>query len=288
MSIDELTKQITVATEALTARTIRQVAEWIQTHLVEIAWKTIDDVAQEASASPASVIRCSQQLGFSGYSHFQRTVRDALPTSGSLIEKLADLPEAVNVSPSALVLAQERANFDRFNQALMDHVERLATMLVHTSRVGVIASLTSTALGQYLASHLNFLLGNVSFFEAESSASWMFLRDAAPTDTMIALTFPRYSKAVFRMAKQFQQKPVQTVLITDIAGTKLLPVNLTLGLPISGDLFSAGPPVTVMVQMLAHALKHLNPDAVTQTLKTTDHLLAQAGVFLRNTGYRIR
>lgn len=288
MSIDELTQQIRLATEALTAPTIRQVAEWIQTHLVEIAWKTIDDVAQETSVSPASVIRCSQQLGFSGYSHLQRTIRDALPTSGSLVEKLADPPEAVNVSPSALVLTQERENFDRFDQTLMDHVDHLATMLVHTSRVGVIASLTSVALGQYLASHLNFLLGNVSFFEAESSASWIFLRDATPTDLMIALTFPRYSKAVHRMTKQFHEKNVQTVLITDIAGKTLLPVTLALGLPISGDLFSAGPPVTVIVQMLAHALKHLNPDGVTHTLKTTDQLLAKAGVLLRNTGYHIR
>lgn len=288
MSIDELIQQIRLATEALTAPTIRQVAEWIQTHLVEIAWKTIDNVAQEASVSPASVIRGSQQLGFSGYSHLQRTIRDALPTSGSLVEKLANPPEAVNVSPSALVLAHERDNFDRFDQALMDHVNHLATMLVRTSRVGVIASLTSTALGQYLASHLNFLLGNVSFFEAESSASWMFLRDANPTDMMIAVTFPRYSKAVHRMAKQFHEKPVRTVLITDTAGTTLLPVTLALGLPISGDLFSAGPPVTLLVQMLAHVLKHLNPDGVTQTLKTTDRLLAQAGVLLRNIGYRIR
>ena len=50
-------------------------------------------------------------------------------------------------------------------------------------------------------------------------------------------------------------------------------------------LIFGGPLVTVVVQMLAHALKHLGPDDVTQRLNATDHILEKADLLLRNTGY---
>ena len=75
-----------------------------------------------------------------------------MPTA-NLVEKLSD-SEAL--TPTRTVIERERANLNRFDASLTDKVAALASILLGARRMGVMAGLTSTALGGYVASHLNF------------------------------------------------------------------------------------------------------------------------------------
>lgn len=285
MTIEEL--QILVNAKSLdsSSPTLLTAARWIQDHVVEVAWKTVDDVAQETGVSPASVIRTCRSLGFDGFSSLQRLVRESLPAAEHLVEKLsdADLSSAVHG-----VIDRERHNLERFDESTIVQVGDLATTLLSARRIAVMASLTSTALGSYVAAHLNFLLGNVTFYEAESSASWIFLRDAGPEDAVLILSFPRYSTSARNMIQRCRERIPHTILVTDRVGKSLFSGIPALGLPVSGDLFSAGPPTAVFVQMLAHELRNRAPGRIVERLKQMDAVLTQAGVFLKDARSQIR
>lgn len=285
MTIEELRSQINLTPVETTSPTLVATAQWIKDHIVEIAWKTVDEVAQESRVSPASVIRSCRSMGFEGFSALQRLVRDALPTTTNLVEKLGD---SESLNPTGPVVERERLNLERFDANLTDQVTELASILLGARRIGVMAGLTSTALGAYVASHLNFLLGNVSFYETESSGSWIFLRDAEPSDVALILTFPRYAIAARTMIQQCKDHKLRTVVLTDRLGKSLSTGELTVGLPISGDLFSAGPPTTVLVQMLAHEFRKQEPNRILARLQDMDAILSQAGVFLKDARYRMR
>lgn len=285
MTIEELRSQINLTTVDSASPTLMATAQWIKDHVVEIAWKTVDQVAQESAVSPASVIRSCRSMGFDGFSALQRLVRDALPTSANLVEKLGD-SEAL--TPALKVVERERVNLDRFDASLTDQVAELAAILLSARRIGVMAGLTSTALGGYVASHLNVLLGNVSFYETQSSGSWIFLRDANASDAALILTFPRYATAARTMIQQCKNHGLHTVVLTDRLGKSLSTGELTVSLPVSGDLFSAGPPTTVLVQMLAHEFRKQDPNRILARLQDMDSVLAEAGVFLKDARYRIQ
>ncbi len=285
MTIEELQSQINLATVDSASPTLMATAQWIKDHVVEIAWKTVDQVARESLVSPASVIRSCRSMGFDGFSALQRLVRDALPTTENLVERLGDSDA---LTPTRKVIEQERANLDRFDASLTKQVTALASILLGARRIGVMAGLTSTALGAYVASHLNFLLGNVSFYETESSGSWIFLRDAQASDVALVLTFPRYATAARTMIQQCKSHGLHTVVLTDQLGKSLSTGELTVTLPVSGDLFSAGPPTTVLVQMLAHELRNQDPTRILTRLQDMDSVLSKAGVFLKDSRYRIR
>lgn len=285
MTIEELQSQINLATVDSASPTLMATAQWIKDHVVEIAWKTVDQVARESLVSPASVIRSCRSMGFDGFSALQRLVRDALPTTENLVERLGDSDA---LTPTRKVIEQERANLDRFDASLTKQVTALASILLGARRIGVMAGLTSTALGAYVASHLNFLLGNVSFYETESSGSWIFLRDAQASDVALVLTFPRYATAARTMIQQCKNHGLHTVVLTDQLGKSLSTGELTVTLPVSGDLFSAGPPTTVLVQMLAHELRNQDPTRILTRLQDMDSVLSKAGVFLKDSRYRIR
>lgn len=285
MTLEHLQNQINDKSLNTASPTLLTAARWIQDHVVEIAWKTVDDVAQESGVSPASVIRACRSLGFGGFSALQHMIRDSLPTAEHLVDKLNDADTSLAVHG---VIDRERNNLDHFDEDTIKQVGELATILLSARHIAVMASLTSTSLGAYVAAHLNFLLGNVVFYEAESSASWIFLRDAGHDDAALIVTFPRYSNSARNMIQRCGERIPHTILITDRVGKKLFSGIPALGLPVSGDLFSAGPPTTVFVQMLAHELRNRAPERIVERLKRTDSVLTQAGVFLKDASYQIR
>jgi DNA-binding MurR/RpiR family transcriptional regulator len=260
-----------------------RVTYWLSEHLIETAWLTLDDVAVSAGVSPASVVRACQLLGYEGYSHFQRTVRDGLPGS-DLVNKLTRLANETDSakgkrrSPVDRVLTAERENLERLAPLIGETLGKVADVLLHASRIGVVSALSSATLGQSLAAHLAFVLDNVSFFESGSAAGWMFYRDLGPEDVVLALCFPRYAKATLDMVRQVRGKTPHVVLITDPVGPHGPKTQLRLRVPISGDLFSAGPPMAVVTQMLVHELLDRDANRILMHLKMTEEALAQAGI----------
>lgn len=284
MTLEELQTRIRSTPLINRTVTVATVSQWIEEHLIEIAWKTVDDIAADTGVSPASVIRTCQSLGFDGYSPLQRIVRETLPTSGGLVDKLDDTATS---DPALSVPTRERANLDLFDADVAAQVELTTPIILGARRVAVMAALSSETLGAYLASHLNFLLGNATFYEAASSGSWIFMRDATEDDVAIILTFPRYAKSAINMLAHCRKTMPKTILITDRRGARLFPCSHTVALPLSGDLFSAGPPVTVLTQMMAHAFKQHDPDRIGANLAATDRALGQAEVLLANSSYEL-
>lgn len=265
---------------------VARVAVWLASHLPEVAWNTVGDVAQSAGASPATVVRALQRAGYSGFSELQARVRACLPPS-ELVWKLArgDGATAGN-STIGRIVEQEKANLDQLEAAVGREASELAGLLAEADRTWVTAALTSVPVGQHLALHLDLLLGNVAFMEAASVRSLTAIAALGPNDLVIGLSFPRYAQATLDDLAE-AAKSVRTVVVTDRKGPALAGVTLTLKLPTVSEVhFSSSVALVTLTMALARLLHEREATRVEQNLARIDRSWADRGILRRPTRVR--
>jgi DNA-binding MurR/RpiR family transcriptional regulator len=260
---------------------VARVAVWLASHLPEVAWNTVGDVAQSAGASPATVVRALQRAGYSGFSELQARVRACLPPS-ELVWKLAR-GDASGTGDSTLgrIVDQEKANLDQLEAAVGREASVLAGLLAGAQHTWVIAALTSVPIGQHLALHLDLLLGNVTFTEAASVRSLTAIPSLRPDDLVIGLSFPRYAQATLDDLAE-AAKAAPTVVVTDRKGPTLQGVTLTLKLPTLSEVhFSSSVALVTLTMALARLLHERETERVEANLARIDRAWAERGVMRR-------
>ena len=68
----------------------RRLARFFLDHEAELAFASVNHISERAGASPATVVRFSQALGYEGYTDLQAAVRLQLPQYRTFAQKLAD------------------------------------------------------------------------------------------------------------------------------------------------------------------------------------------------------
>lgn len=266
---------------------IGRITAWVAAHLPEVAWNTVGEVAQAAEVSPATVVRALQRAGFAGYSDLQDHVRLGLPPS-ELVWKLARGASTSGRSTLASIVEQEKANLDQLEGAVGRELPLLAGVLAEAPRVLVTASLTSVPLGQHLATHLDLLLGTVSFAEAGTARAYAALVGLRPDDLVIGLSFPRYAQLTLEHL-DIASRTARTVIVTDRRGPNLAGAFLTLKLPaLSGVHFSSSVAIVTVTGALARLLHEQAPGRVEDNLSRIDGLWGDLGILHRQPGGRGR
>lgn len=263
-----------------------RVAAWVAAHLPEVAWNTVGDVAQAAHVSPATVVRALQRAGYRGYSDLQDRVRGSLPPS-ELVWKLARGSATPSGSSSlTAIVEQEKANLDHLEAAVGKDLPRLVDFLVEAQRVLVTASLTTVALGQHLAVHLDILLANVEFVEAGSSRAVSALAHLHPHDLVIGLSFPRYARATLDELAM-AARHARAVVLTDRRGPGVPSASLVVKLPSMSEVhFSSSVTLVALTMALARLLHERAPARIEANLARTDQLWADLGLWHRSSRAR--
>ena len=69
-------------------KTEHAVASYLDSHMQEFAFSTLEAIADSAGTSTTSVIRFCRRLGFSGYKEFQRSLQEAVRVQLDLPDKV--------------------------------------------------------------------------------------------------------------------------------------------------------------------------------------------------------
>jgi DNA-binding MurR/RpiR family transcriptional regulator len=266
---------------------VARVAMWLVAHLPEVAWNTVGDVAAQAQASPATVVRTLQRAGYAGFSEMQDAVRACLPPS-ELVWKLArggeggvtrtDDPSASTLSR---IVDQEKTNLDQLEGTVGRDLPLLVDLLANADRIFVTASLTTVPLATHLAVHLDLLLGNVQFVEASTARAFTTFAQLEPGDAVVGLSFPRYAQATLD-ALTLAAQVARAVVITDRRGPGVAGAALTLKLPTLSEVhFSSSVALVTLTMALARMLHERVPERVEARLERVDRLWAELGLLHR-------
>jgi DNA-binding MurR/RpiR family transcriptional regulator len=247
----------------------KKVLDWILRNTLRIAWTGVENVAQQAGVSTATVVKTLKQCGFEGYSDLQRKIRDQMPDSFLVARTFqGDSGESSMISS---VIHDEKANLDQLEGSIAHTLPRLLQLLLDARKVYIAASNMTTPLAEYFALHLELLLGNVSFVDAGNVQSWLVLRNLTEDDCVIGLSFPRYSQFTGSFLLQAAEQTRKIVLMTDYVGPSLSEADLTVHLPAHSHYYqSSHVSLTALLQILARYLAQESPERIASNLEAAD------------------
>ena len=178
----------------------------------------VAELAREAGASPATVLRFIARLGFSGYPEFHRRLRD----------ELDDRIKTPLQKTRAAAPADGAAFLDRFLDQASANMRETAARIPASEFEAVCRQVATTkgachviggrftdAIAAYMVAHLRIIRPGVRRLEPRAANRVDQFLDIKPGDTAIVFDIRRYDGPLARTTAALAAARAQTVLITD-------------------------------------------------------------------------
>ena len=277
----QVAERIRTELESMT-RSERHVAAFVLGHMNDVAFFTLDELAQLTDVSTTSVLRFCRRLGFDGFKQFQQSVRTDLKYSPDLLDKFnrttdsqfgdALLAQTVQQGVRCIQQTFQELPFAKVSDA----VERIAG----ARRVYTFGMRESQALAAYAYSRLLTVRGDVFLYQDGYAGNVEALLSLTKEDVFLVYLFHRYTRQTLRILEVLKQQGVQVILITSppvdaVArfATVLLPCQVDGG----GIKNSALAPIC-LADYLCNAVAMVNMEDTVQRMKNSEELFRRSDI----------
>jgi DNA-binding MurR/RpiR family transcriptional regulator len=202
----------------------KQLAGYCLDHPQEVPFLGIPDLARRSGVSEATVVRFAQRLGYTGFAELRsallETVRQRVARPGGR----PALPEALSHAPDedmlAAVARQEVANIretvERLDRGDFRGAAKAIYRADHVYSFGLGVSSHLSGLLTYLLTQIGVRSTRLSTGFSSGLEQLVVLR---PTDVLVVVSFPPYSRQTIEMLRQTADRGIPTVAICDRAGS---------------------------------------------------------------------
>lgn len=251
----------------------QQIARYFIDHAEEIPFLSAGEIAETLGVSGAAITRFAQRVGFEGYPHLQRVIRQDLRAT------LGMKQPGGQDSVVARFWASERANLEGLQNIPEARLLAFARSIAAAQQVWVLGARSSYGISLLVETILASLRPRVRAYSADLLLSRPEqLLEVTPDDVVVVFTLRRYSRATTRMTHALHKQGVQVLLITDQGASPLSKIaHQCLQLPTQGTdvLASLAPFIsvsTLLAALVAHELEGGH-------LKQAEALNAEFGVY---------
>ena len=194
----------------------RTIARFVIDHAEEVPFLSAGEIAEALAVSGAAITRFSQRVGFEGYPHLQRVIRQDLRATLGI--KQPGRQDAV----IADYWGGERANLDGLATIPEETLLTFARALAGARQLWVLGSRASYGASLIAESLLSSFRPHVQAYAADLLASRPEqLLELGPPDAALVYTMRRYSRATTRVTAALQQQGVTVLLLTDQGASPL-------------------------------------------------------------------
>ena len=197
----------------------RRIAQFIRTRYDEAAFMTAGRLGQEVGVSESTVVRFATQLGFEGYPGLQKALQELIRSKLTIVQRMevarAQMPDDRVLQDVATGDIQNiRRTLEQLNPADFD---RAVDAVVNARQIYVFGAGSCKALAGFLFHYLQMLLGGRAHQLTASSQSDIYgeLLDIGSEDTLLVITFPRYSSKAAKTLQYARSKGARVVAMTD-------------------------------------------------------------------------
>ncbi|MBR2721686.1 MAG: MurR/RpiR family transcriptional regulator [Clostridia bacterium] len=196
----------------------RLIASYVLSNYDKAAYMTASKLGAVVGVSESTVVRFANELGYEGYPEFQHSLQEIIRshlTSFQRIEVTNNLIGDGNVLDKVLLSDAEKL---RHTMEEIDHAsfEQAVDRIVEAKNIYIIGVRSSAHLAGFLNYSLRMIFDNVKFVQT-TSGSEMFeqIMQIDKGDTMIAISFPRYSKRIINAVEYARSRGADVVALTD-------------------------------------------------------------------------
>jgi DNA-binding MurR/RpiR family transcriptional regulator len=191
----------------------RGVIAYAEAHPEEASYLSARELGRRCGASESTVIRAVQERGYPGYPAFQAELRAVTARRRTTVERLAAGGEA---DPLARAFARDIENLrDTWDRLSPEAFERAAALLAGGSRTWLLGLRMPHAVAVLLREGLSYLGIDARLLIPGTGDLWDGVDGVRPGDVVVAVTFPRYTRAVVEAAAVARRRGARLIALTD-------------------------------------------------------------------------
>lgn len=234
----------------------------------------IQELAEEAGVSAASISRFTTKLGLDGYADMQRKLLEELRSGDISPVDLHDRRTQIEGSFLAGFLARAAAQIESAGDAITDgQFDRITALLSDPKRrVFAMGGRISDTIAQHMTFHLTQSRDGVEHIPRDPESWPVQLLRMRPGDVVFMVDFRRYEQTLERLAQAMQTKRVKIVLLTD---TWISPIKSNasevLAVPIeTGTIWDSYAAALAIVEAIVARIAELTWDQTRQRIEMWD------------------
>lgn len=208
----------------------KTLADYILSNYRECSFFTSTKLAEVSEVSHTSVLRFAKDLGFSGYSEFQKNIRDeyhshlgehnnVLAPSVKMATSMSELSQSSIIEA---VLGTVQSNIQSAILMNSHHVYDAASDAIIKANMKYVVGLRGcTSITSFLTVMLKDTLPHVFSESLISGNTFDFLSDITEQDCLIVSSFARYSKLNLLVAQMAKEAGATVIVLTDTPTTPI-------------------------------------------------------------------
>lgn len=197
--------------------TQRRVADYIIKHPLDVAFLTVDQLAMTVKTSTTTIMRLTFNLGYSGYTEFQKGLQENLRNQAAPQTRLE--ANIKGIKEDDLWGRYAERQFENIQNTMemisQDSLEQTQNLIMSANRIICTSVRSGLPVAQYLTHGLNRLLGNTNLVVADVSDWADNIVNMDENDLVIAVSFPRYARRIIDLAHAAKKNGVKIISITD-------------------------------------------------------------------------
>lgn len=203
------------------------ISEYLLENSRKAVFMTARELAEACDISEATVVRFVAQLGYSGYSEMQQTLRDYVDTELTLLDRWDLLSRRGDgVEGFRKTVAEEIENLTYLYQTIkLEDLEQAVRMLCEKSHVYVVGSRLSYTTAYYMGWSLTKVRKNIQILKGSDSTTFDWLTIAPEESLVVVVATSRYPNELVRVGRWARRKNMDLMVITDGSSCPVIPFS---------------------------------------------------------------
>lgn len=196
----------------------KKIANAILNDYDKAAYMTASKLGMMVGVSESTVVRFANELGFEGYSEFQRAVQELVRTKLTPNQRIEVTKQRMGSGDILENVMESDINKIRYT---LDRIDRdtfykAVDSILSAKNIYVMGARSTESLALVLKYNLSLIFDNVKFIQPTSTAEvFEQMFSISKDDVFIAFSFPRYSSKMVSAVKYARQNSSNVVVFTD-------------------------------------------------------------------------
>lgn len=258
-------------------RSQKLVVDFIINHYAEVGFMTVEQLANKVGTSTTTVMRLMVNIGYSGYSEFQKSLHTLLREESAPQMRLEE--NLKNHSHSEGWMRHYELQVDQIHKATQfnaeSNLDEAINLICSASSIYCTSVRSGLPVAQYLTHNLNRMVGKTKLTMADSSDWVDDVIAFTEQDLLIAVSYARYGERLIEYVNQAKKKGAKIIALTDKLSSPIVPyADIVITCP-AESMASHNSIVSsiYIVDYLISALSMERSDSISQRLKQVDSIL---------------
>ncbi len=196
----------------------KKIANAIINDYDKAAYLTAARLGRMVGVSESTVVRFADELGFEGYSEFQRAVQELVRIKLTPNQRIEVTKKRIGRADVLESVMESDINKIRYTLERLDRRIFISSVeaILSARTIYITGARSTEPIARLLAYNLSMIFDNVKFIVPTSGAEVLEqMYSMSKEDVLIAFSFPRYSSKIINAAKFAKSKNARVVVFTD-------------------------------------------------------------------------